>query len=330
MKAVVLFSGGLDSLLSSYIVKKEGIDLEALYFHNVFSHLSFKDAQKQLSKFTSQLNIPLKIIDISAPLIELVKNPKYGYGKNLNPCIDCKILMFKKAKQYIEDHGASFIVSGEVLGERPMSQAKDLLNLIEKQSQLKGFILRPLSAKLLKSTVAEDNGWIKRDHLYAIAGRSRKPQLTLATQFGIRSYPSPSGGCLLTNPSFCRRLKDLMRYQPDFEMRDVKLLKLGRHFRISHKAKLIVARDHREDLELDVFFKDGLIKFIPCRIKGPISLGVGDFDTYSLELATKIVANYCQRDNTKKTIKILTNNNQIKVTIEEPSRIKERIRGLLL
>ncbi|MEW6680920.1 MAG: tRNA 4-thiouridine(8) synthase ThiI, partial [bacterium] len=217
------------------------------------------------------------------------------YGKNINPCIDCKIFLFKKAKAYMEEIGAKFIITGEVLGERPMSQKKDTMMLIERESGLSGIVLRPLSAKLLAKTKPEIKGWIKRENLLAISGRSRKPQIKLAEEFGIRDYPSPAGGCLLTDPGFALRMKDLMKHKPDFDLNDTPLLKIGHHFRLSPSFKLVVGRNERENMKLkDLALEDDVI-FEPSA-KGPIGLGRGEFNEKYLSLSSRIIASYCHKE----------------------------------
>jgi len=305
-KAVLLFSGGLDSILTAHILKREGIKAKALYCHTVFSSLSKKDARGNLLRTLSPLKIPLKVVDISSRHIRLLKNARYGYGKNLNPCIDCKIVMFKEAAQYRNSIGADFVASGEVLGERPMSQRKDVFNIIERDSGLKGFILRPLSAKLLKPTVAEDKGLIKRDNLYDIQGRGRRKQLVLADEFGIKDFPTPSGGCLLTNPSFCRRLKDIIVNKPDFDIYDCRLLKVGRHFRLSAHTKLIVSRNKDENAKLKKLAGKSAVIIYPLRAKGPFAVMEGKFNKRLINEAVYITARYCRGEGSSLRIKVNT------------------------
>jgi tRNA U34 2-thiouridine synthase MnmA/TrmU len=207
MKAIALLSGGLDSTLAAKIVLDLGIELEALNFLTVFCTCTNKGETCLASqKAVSALGIPLKVLNVSEAYLPVVKNPKHGYGSNMNPCIDCRIFMLKKAKAYMEEIGASFIVTGEVLGERPMSQRRDSMRLIEKEAGLDGLILRPLSAKLLPASIPEKEDWVDREKLLKIQGRSRKPQIHLADHYGIRDYPCPAGGCLLTDPVFPLRL----------------------------------------------------------------------------------------------------------------------------
>ncbi len=292
---MLLFSGGLDSLLTTFIAKKEKIETYALYFHTVFSHISRKEAEDKFNAYLKKLGIPLKIIDFSSSHIDMVKNPSYGYGANLNPCLDCKIFMFNAAKKFMKRIGASFIISGEVLGERPMTQHRSLFNKIEKETGLEGLILRPLSARLLKPTLPEREGIVNREGLYGIQGRGRTQQFALAREFAINNFPTPSGGCLLTNPSFCLRLKDLLNYNPNFSLRDCRLLKIGRHFRLSSKAKLIVARNEKENVAL-VRFRKNVLQLCPQDVKGPFGLGIGEFNSSLVKKACFILGRYCKGD----------------------------------
>lgn len=240
MKVVVLYSGGLDSTLTLRIVQDWGAKIYPLYIYNKF--LSLKSSPE----------IPdLKIIDTSEEFIDIVRNPKHGYGKNLNPCIDCRILMLKKAKSYLEELNADFIATGEVLDQRPMSQHFEQLMLIDKSAALEGMVVRPLSGGLLPPTIPEKKGLIDRTLLLRIKGRSRKFVFNLAEKMKITNFSSPSGGCLLTDPGFCRRLADLMRFHEKVAVKDIELLKLGRHFRLSPEAKLIVGRNEAENENIE-------------------------------------------------------------------------------
>ena len=300
MKAVVLFSLGLDSILATKIVKDLGIELEAIHFVSEFFPLT-KKKKELLSFFKEKLGISLTIKDISQELIEIIKSPRYGYGKNLNPCIDCRIFMFKKAKEFMKKINAQFIVSGEVLNERPFSQRKEVFKLIEKETGLEKQILRPLSAKLLAPTIAEEKGWVDRGRLFGFKGKSRRPQIELAKKLGIYFYPQPAGGCLLADSAFSKRLRDLMEYEPDFDLKDVKFLKIGRHFRLSSSAKLIVLR--KKD-EKDILKNLSLKEFVQFILdKELVSLGIGEFKEKDLELAVQITLSYL--DAKMREIKII-------------------------
>ncbi len=221
-----------------------GVELEALNFLTVFCTCTNRGETCLASqKAVETLGIPLKVFNVSEEYLRVVKFPRHGYGRNMNPCIDCRIFMLKKAKAYMEESRAAFIVTGEVLGQRPMSQRKEAMRLIEKEAGLEGFILRPLSAKFLPITIPEKEGWVNREKLLNLQGRSRKPQIELADHFDIHDYPCPAGGCLLTDPGFSKRMKDLMIHDPAFSLNDVHLLKMGRHFRLSPEVKLVVGRN---------------------------------------------------------------------------------------
>jgi tRNA-specific 2-thiouridylase len=293
MKAIALLSGGLDSTLAARVVMKQGVDLEALNFMTVFCTCTHRGATCLASqKAVEALGIPLKIFNVSEEYLSVVKHPNHGYGRNMNPCIDCRIFMLKKAKAYLEQSGGTFIVTGEVLGQRPMSQRREAMLLIEKEAGLEGFVLRPLSAKVLPITVPEKEGWIDRDELLRFQGRSRKPQIELAEHYGIHDYPCPAGGCLLTDPGFAKRMKDLMVHHPEFSLNDVHLLKMGRHFRFSSGVKLVVGRNEDENQKIQTFVqkKDVLIKV--SSFPGPLSLLRGKPEEGDIGKAAAITAHY--------------------------------------
>jgi len=293
MKAIALLSGGLDSTLAAKVVIEQGVELEALNFMTVFCTCTTRGATCLASqKAVDTLGIPLRVFNVSEEYLGVVKHPKHGYGRNMNPCIDCRIFMLKKAKAYMEESGAAFIVTGEVLGQRPMSQRKDAMRLIEKEAGLEGFILRPLSANVLPITIPEKEGWVNREKLLKFQGRSRKPQIELAEHYGIHDYPCPAGGCLLTDPGFAKRMKDLMLYQTDFSLNDVHLLKMGRHFRFSDGVKLVVGRNEEENQKIETFAqgKDILLKV--SNFPGPLSLLRGNVDEGDIEKAATITAHY--------------------------------------
>lgn len=293
MKAIALLSGGLDSTLAAKMVLEQGIELEAINFITVFCTCTNRGETCLASqKAVNALGIPLKVFNVSEEYLDVVKHPKHGYGSHMNPCIDCRIFMLKKAKAYMEDVGASFIVTGEVLGERPMSQRRDAMRLIEKDGGLEGFILRPLSAKLLPISIPEKEGWVDREKLLSIQGRSRKPQIKLAEVFGIHDYPCPAGGCLLTDPGFSRRMKDLIQYDSNFSLNDVHLLKTGRHFRLSPTIKLVVGRNEEENQKIETFSREDDILLKTVRYPGPLSLLRGGSNGGAIEKAASITARY--------------------------------------
>jgi tRNA U34 2-thiouridine synthase MnmA/TrmU len=293
MRAIALLSGGLDSTLAAKVVMEQGIELEALNFMTLFCTCTSRGATCLASqKAVETLDIPLRVFNVSEEYLSVVKDPKHGYGRNMNPCIDCRIFMLKKAKAYMQDSGAAFIVTGEVLGQRPMSQRKEAMRLIEKEAELEGLILRPLSANVLPMTVPEKQGWVDREKLLKFQGRSRKPQIQLAEHYGIHDYPCPAGGCLLTDPGFAKRMKDLMLHEPVFSVNDVHLLKIGRHFRLSDGVKLVVGRNEEENRKIETFAQERDLLLKLSGFPGPLSLLRGKGDGRDIEKAAAITAHY--------------------------------------
>lgn len=295
MKAVVMLSGGLDSILAAKILQEQHIELVALNFLTVFCTCTTKNHSCLASSAAAQqLGIKLEVMEVSDEYLKIVQNPRYGYGSNLNPCIDCRIFIFRKAKEYMEKIGASFIVTGEVLGERPMSQRLAAMRLIEKESGLEGLILRPLSAKLLSPTTAELNGWVDRERLFSIHGRSRKPQMKLVQHYNIKDYPCPSGGCLLTDPTFSRKLRNLIDYGK-FNVREIRFLKSGRYFYFDGFS-LSIGRNEEENKKLLNLVKAGEFIFEPQDIRGPVGIGRGMMDERVKLKAASIIARYTDRN----------------------------------
>ncbi len=293
-KAVALFSGGLDSTLAILTILKQGIDVKALAFLTPFN-TSISGKSLYVSNggsFSQQYGFDVQIRHLEETFIDMVKKPRFGYGKNMNPCIDCRILMLKEAKQLMDETGADFIITGEVLGQRPMSQRRDTLNRVDREAGVKGSVLRPLSAQLLDVTIPEAGGIVSRDMLHDFRGRSRKPQMNLAREFGLMHYPAPAGGCLLTEPIFSYKLKDLLAHNHDPGIRDIALLKVGRHFRFSPECKIIVGRDKKENeiLESLAVSSDCMIT-----IEGygsPTVLVSGTMNDEALRIAASLCARY--------------------------------------
>ncbi len=332
MKAIALLSGGLDSTLAAKIVMEQGIELEALNFLTVFCTCTNRGETCLASqKAVNALGIPLKVFNVSDEYLNVVKHPKHGYGSNMNPCIDCRIFMLKKAKVYMEEAGASFIVTGEVLGQRPMSQRRDAMRLIEKEAGLEGYILRPLSAKFLPVTIPEKEGWINRETLPEFQGRSRKPQIKLADHYGIRDYPCPAGGCLLTDPQFANRMKDLMLYSPNFSLNDVHLLKIGRHFRLSHNLKLVVGRNEEDNKKIQTFTQEGDILLKALHHPGPLSLLRGEPNGIEIEKAASITVRYGKAKDLKRVEVLYKKGNEDSYrSISVTSIPDEKIRELMI
>ncbi len=296
MKAIVLLSGGLDSTLAARIMQDFGLELIALNTVSPFclcNHKSSSGCFHGTARIAKELGIKLEVVDVSSELLALVKNPKHGYGSNMNPCIDCRILLFKKARELMEKEGASFVITGEVVGQRPMSQKSRTMGLIESESGLQGLIVRPLSARVLKPSIPEERGWIQREKLFAMNGRGRHDQMDLAREFGINDYPCPSGGCLLTDQGFSRRLRDLMRYG-ELTLPEVQALKVGRHFRISPQCKLVVGRNQQENERIESLARDGDYIFRAADdVAGATGMGRGVFDDAAIRQSCRIIRRYC-------------------------------------
>lgn len=281
MRAVSLFSGGLDSILAVKLTQLQNIEVYGIHIRTPFN----SPGEEETRKAADYLKIPLKIIHTKDDYIDLILSPRYGYGKNMNPCIDCKIMMYRKAKEYCEEVGADFFITGEVVGERPMSQNRPVLLLMEKSAECKGMVLRPLSAKLLPPTKAEENKIIDRTRLCNISGRSRKPHMELADLLGIDLIPTPAGGCFLTDPIFSRRLRESIEHK-ETSLRFMELLSVGRHFRLPSGSKLVISRTKEEKERLGKFVTPEDTLFEAGNTVG-LLIGKGD-----LEPAATIVARY--------------------------------------
>lgn len=301
MKAIALISGGLDSILAARLIKGLSIEVTPLNFKIPFCAADKKLLSRGIDKFSlvrKHLGADLRVVDIGAEFLKLLDNPRYGFGANLNPCIDCKILMLSKAKDLMPQLGAEFVVTGEVLGQRSMSQHRQALLLIEKKAGLEGLLVRPLSARLLPETLPEKEGWIKRAKLMAFSGRSRKPQMELAKSYAMQDYPNASGGCLLTDPEFTRRLGDLISHD-GLNLEKVQLLKLGRHYRLAKNVRLVVGRNEKENMLLAGLAAGNDYLFMPKILAGPTALGRGDFDPELIRIACRVTCRYCDLNGKK-------------------------------
>lgn len=289
MKAISLFSGGLDSQLAVCLIKDQGIEVEGINFVTPFF-----GAEERTRQAALDLNIDFHFMDIGPDYMDVLKNPVYGYGKNINPCIDCHAYMFKKAGEYMREIGADFLISGEVMGQRPMSQNKSALSAVDKLSGNRGLIVRPLSAQLLPATIPETEGWLDRSKLLAISGRSRNEQMRLAEHYGIIDYPSPAGGCLLTDENFAKKLRRLLALRPAADASACEILKLGRHFYLADDQLLVVGRNHSENERLQELADEHDYLFKVTDRPGPLGLlrPLNHDDPAELELAARIVARY--------------------------------------
>lgn len=273
-------------MLASEVIRALGIEVQALFFDTPF----FTSTQAKES--AESINLPIKIIDITPRHLAVLKKPKYGYGENMNPCIDCHCLMFRIAGEMMDSEGADFIITGEVLGQRPMSQNKKALSIIDSESGIEGLILRPLSAKKLPLSLPEQYGWVDRDKMSDFSGRSRKPQIALAKKMNIMKYPSPAGGCLLTDIIFSRRLRDLFSSPYPFEIREIELLKLGRHFRITPRTKIVIGRNQAENHAIFKMARDSDLCLNTIIVPGPTSIVIGEITPEVEELAAIMTASY--------------------------------------
>jgi hypothetical protein len=273
-------------MLAVRVLRDQNVDILAVAFVTPF----FGSARAE--KAAKLLGVPIRPIDITGVHFEVVKRPLHGWGRNMNPCIDCHALMLKTAGKIMEAEGYDFLFTGEVLNERPMSQNRGALAVVAKESGYPDLILRPLSAKLLPLTKPERDGLIDRERLLAFSGRTRKPQMELAKRYGIADYPSPAGGCLLTDPAYSKRLRDLLDHEADPSIDDVRLLSLGRHFRLGEKTKLILGRNKAENDTLESSFRPGDVKLFVVDVMGPTGLLRGPADTAVRRLAASLCARY--------------------------------------
>lgn len=311
IKAVAMLSGGLDSSLAVKIVADQGIEVLGVNYNTGFcltdhrrkmyglgARLDPQSLRNEALAAGAKWGLPVEIVDISDEYLRILTKPRHGYGSAVNPCIDCRIFMLKKTREHMEKLGAGFIITGEVIGQRPMSQMRKTLKLIEKESGCEGLILRPLSAKLLEPTIAEINGWIDREKLYDFNGRSRKPQIRLAKEIGLEEYPQPAGGCcFLTDKNYARRMRDLFRHadKKNVTTDQVLLLKVGRHFRLDEQTKLIVGRNEAENLFLEK--TAGRLPRLYCTdVQGPLSLVEGGAGEGAISTAAGITARYSDAD----------------------------------
>ena len=321
-KALVLFSGGLDSQLAAVNISKvQGIEVKLIHFYTGFCITEHKRRlgipnkdgkipQNPALKAAADLELPIEIIDISQEYINVILNPKFGYGKNVNPCLDCRIFMLLKLKEIMKKENYDFIVTGEVLGQRPMSQTKDKLTIVEKETGLKGLIVRPLSAKLLEETIPEEKGLIKRELTWDISGRSRTKQISLAKIYNI-DYEQPSGGCCyLTDEHFAIKFKEELSFKKSLNWDDLSLMTVGRHLRLPNGTKMIISRNEGETRFLNGFKN----RFDWAYVENKAIAILKELNEEDIDYIAKIMARYCGNNTTKVTLSI--NKNMIKELAE--------------
>ena len=329
-KVVALLSGGLDSQLAVKMMQKQGFEVSAVAIKTPFCDFDCgRGCGFEIRERADTLGVDLKTVYLGDEYIEMLKNPKHGFGSGMNPCIDCRTMMFKAAKKHMEEIGAEFIISGEVLGQRPMSQHGPALRTIEKESDLKGKIVRPLSAALLAKTEPEESGLIKRENLGMISGRSRKGQLELAKEYGIEDPPNAGGGCLLTDPAFSLRAKDLFGHIETPTTNDIDLLKIGRHFRLDQSTKLVVGRNHNENEMIKSLALPDDVLFEARDHVGPVSILRGKNNVDYLDFAAQITLRYSDAPKSESSIVITELNGKkteiLAKAIEELAYVKYRI-----
>ncbi len=291
VRALGLSSGGLDSILAALILRNQGIDVTWITFKTPF----FSPDSALLA--SRQNDIPIRVEEITDRYMEMLKNPPAGYGKNMNPCMDCHALMFAEAGAIMEREGFDFLFSGEVAGQRPMSQTKNSMNYVANHSGFKGHILRPLSARLFPETPMEKEGLVDREKLLDISGRSRKVQMGLAKEMGITHYPAPAGGCLLTDKGFSEKLRDLLFVQKVYDSRDLYLLRHGRHLRLSPDTRIVVGRTKDENRELsNLYDPEKDIRLRHASLPGPLVIMPGGGSDEMVSLAASICAGYTKAD----------------------------------
>ena len=306
IKALSLFSGGLDSILAARVVMAQGIEVVAVKFVTpFFNYEILDDVDGYVAEVKKKYGISAIVEDISLAYMEMLRQPKYGFGKNFNPCVDCKIFMVSRAREMLAEQGADFIITGEVLGQRPMSQRRDTLNVISRDSDSRSLLLRPLSARLMTPTLPETEGWVDRDRLLNFSGRGRSRQMELAREFGITDYPAPAGGCILADPILSRRIANFYRddfvvKSADMTVTDIRLLLVGRQFLLPGGGWLVLGRDQRDNDRLERLAEEGDAVLTLNDRPGPIALlrraascypGGEERDT-DLRLAAGLVVRY--------------------------------------
>ena len=329
-KIVALLSGGLDSQLAVKMMQKEGFDVSAVAIKTPFCDFDCgRGCGFEIRERADDLGVNLKTVYLGDEYIEMLKNPKHGFGSGFNPCVDCRSMMFKAAKEHMKEIGAEFIISGEVVGQRPMSQHRPALKTIEKESELEGKILRPLSARLLPAIDAEKNGLIKRENLGMIRGRTRRVQLDMAKEFGIEDPPNAGGGCLLTDPAFSLRAKDLFSHVETPTTNDIDLLKIGRHFRMDEETKLIVGRNKDENEMIKALALQQDIVLEAKDHVGPTSLIRGKNAKLYLKLSASITLRYSDAPKEEESVVLVHSEEEISEITEhdapEETYLKFRI-----
>jgi len=339
IRAVGMLSGGLDSMLATRIMVNQGIQVTALHFRTGFSYVERnRAAGRRPSGLTDAeraagiLGVPLEVVDVTKGYIPIVLNPRFGYGSGMNACVDCRIFLLQQAKVWMEAHDYHFVFTGEVAGQRPKSQMRPTLRTVERESGLEGYLLRPLSAKLLEPTIPEQRKWVDRERLYSISGRGRKEQIALAEALGITEYAQPSGGCCyLIHQAYCHRLRDFLDHEGENALTtaQVQLLAVGRHLRLNSGRRVVVGRHERENDYLENCGVMGVRLTTPDH-PGPVTLMPGDPTHEEIAQAARITAGYSDgKGEAAVCVEVCRNGFSIDVVTVAPMA-KEDARGLMV
>lgn len=324
-RALAMVSGGLDSILAAKLVADQGIEVIGICFKSHFFN------EENAVRMTAQIGIPLKVVDFRDEHFEMVKDPKHGYGKNMNPCIDCHAMMMRYCGDLLEELNADFIITGEVLNQRPMSQNKIALEKVKKESGIGAKILRPLCAKVLAPTEMEENGLVDRDRLMGIQGRSRKEQMELAEKWGIKDYPSPAGGCKLTDPNYSDRLEELLNHNRMPQARELDLLKIGRHFRVTPNAKVISTRTQGEGEIMKTLLGHGDTIVLVKDYNGSMVVIVGEATEEVKAFAARVAIRYSKgKDEEKVAVKFTKFGEKNHEIIEESCATDEELNSHII
>jgi tRNA-specific 2-thiouridylase len=330
IRVIAAFSGGLDSILTSVFMKRLGFDVLMLHVQHLFS--ANEAGRQRLRDAADRAGLPLKIVDASEQHLETIRHPKHGYGQGMNPCVDCRIFMLKIAKQVMEDEGASFVVTGEVLGQRPKSQHYKALLQASEESGLGNRLVRPLCAQLLPETLPVTEGWLQQDELLAIQGRSRGAQMRMAEEFGVSDYPQPAGGCVLIEKAYAKRVRDAFGHlgKEAVGLTQFRLFGLGRHSRIAEDVKVIVGRNHEENEKL-AMLAEGRIRIDPVEIMGPTTLVEGNPSEEQLLTCCALAARYCDHQvGVEVRLKVVSQDDErilvvLPLAIDDPRILEWRI-----